>query len=95
MAPSCASFLRLFLGVLLLTCCPPYLEDKGTPLAKPQRGDINKAWGTALGKPQRGDINKAWGTAPGKPQRGDINKARGNAPGNSYLQTNSTYSFHL
>ena len=33
MAPSCASFLRLFLGVLLLTCCPPYLEDKGTPLA--------------------------------------------------------------
>jgi len=27
MAPSCASFLRLFLGVLLLTCCPPFWYD--------------------------------------------------------------------
>jgi hypothetical protein len=35
---------------------------------KPQRGDINKAWGIAPGKPQRGDINKAWGIAPGKPR---------------------------
>jgi hypothetical protein len=38
-----------------------------------------------LKKPQRGDINIAWGNAPGnlkKPQRGDINIAWGNAPGN-------------
>ena len=27
-------------------------------------------------KPQRGEINTAWGTAPGKPQRGEINIAR-------------------
>ncbi|GEM_PF-4487367 len=29
MAPSCASLFRHFVGVLLLTCCPPDLENKG------------------------------------------------------------------
>jgi hypothetical protein len=51
-------------------------------LKKPQRGEINIAWGNAPGnpnydrvesnqliikKPQRGEINIAWGNAPGNP----------------------------
>jgi hypothetical protein len=76
MAPSCASLFRHFVGALLLTCCPPDLEDKGTPLAKPQRGDINMI-PPIVGR----------GTAPGKPQRGDINIARGNAPGRTPTAT--------
>jgi hypothetical protein len=54
-----------------------FLRNKNH-LLKPQRGEINIAWGSAPGnpsydhveyteKPQRGEINIAWGNAPGNP----------------------------